>query len=137
MAINKVIMTGRLTADPELRTTPNGVSVTSFTLALNRGEGQADFFNFVAWRGTAEFVTKYFHKGDGIEVDGHLTARSYEKDGVKRTAYQIICDHVDFPVGKREAKSEGGQATVAATPQYTGMSAPNFEEISDDEDLPF
>ena len=132
--INKVIMTGRFTADPELRQTPSGVSVTSFSLAQNKGEGKADFFNFVAWNGAAEFICKYFRKGDGIEVEGHLSVREYEKDGVKRIAYEIVCNRVDFPLGKREIKSDGGQAVV---PQYTGDAVPNFEAVADDEELPF
>ena len=138
MAINKVIMTGRFTADPELRTTTNGTSVTSFTLAQNKPDGKADFFNFTAWKGTAEFICKHFHKGDGIEVEGHLSVRTYEKDGVKHTVYEIVCDQVGFPMGKKESKSEGGQAmTPAPMPQYTGEPAPQFEAVADDEELPF
>ena len=135
--INKVIMTGRFTADPELKQTATGTAVTSFTLAQNKGEGKADFFNFTAWKGTAEFICKYFHKGDGIEVEGHLSVRAYEKDGVKRTAYEIVCDRVDFPMGKKETKSEGGQAATPTVPQYTGTPAPQFEAVGDDEELPF
>lgn len=135
MSINKVIITGRFTADPELKQTPSGKLVTNFTLAQNRGKDEASFFNFTAWDKTAEFICKYFVKGDGIEVDGHLSVRAYEKDGVKRTAYEVIADHVDFPVGK---KGDGGQAVASApAPQYMGETAPNFEEIKDDEDLPF
>ena len=135
MSINKVIITGRFTADPEPKQTPSGKLVTNFTLAQNRGKDEASFFNFTAWDKTAEFICKYFSKGDGIEVDGHLSVRAYEKDGAKRTAYEVIADHVDFPVNK---KSDGGQAVASApAPQYTGETAPSFEEIKDDEDLPF
>lgn len=136
--INRVIMTGRLTADPELKQTASGVSVTSFTLAQNKPDGKADFFNCTAWKGAAEFIFKYFHKGDGIEVEGHLATRSYEKDGVKRVVYEIVCDRVGFPLGKRELPGESGQAMASAPmPQYTGTPAPNFETVEDDEDLPF
>lgn len=130
MATNKVFITGRLTADPELRTTSNGVAVTSFSLALNRGKEKAEFFNFVAWRATAEFICKYFHKGDGMEVVGHLSCRSDEKNGVKRTFYEVVCENVDFAVGgRKEPKNEAPQFTTADTPQ--------FEELSGDDDLPF
>lgn len=132
--INKVIMTGRFTADPELKQTASGTSVTSFTLAQNKPDGKADFFNFTAWKGTAEFICKYFRKGDGIEVEGRLSIDKYEKDGVNHVAYKITVEHVDFPVGKREVKSEGGQAP---TPQYTGTPAPQFDAVGDDEELPF
>ena len=83
MSLNKVIMQGRLTADPELKQTPNGILVTSFSLALNKDEGKADFFNIVAWRHNAEFICKYFKKGDGIIITGHLSSRSYEKESIQ------------------------------------------------------
>lgn len=135
MSLNKVIMSGRLTADPELKQTPSGKTVTNFSLAQNKGKDETLYINFTAWSGTADFICKYFKKGDGIEVDGHLSVRAYEKDGVKRTAYEVIADHVDFPVGK---KGESGQAVASApAPQYTGENAPNFEEVEDDSELPF
>jgi len=130
MATNKVFITGRLTADPELRKTPSGVSVTSFSLALNRNREKADFFNFVAWKGTAEFIAKYFHKGDGMEVVGRLSCRTDEKDGVKRTFYEVVVENVDFAVGgRKEPKNE--------TPQFSAADAAQFEELSDNEELPF
>lgn len=135
MSINKVIITGRFTADPELKQTPSGKTVTNFSLAQNKGKDETLYINFTAWSGTADFICKYFKKGDGIEVEGHLSVRVYEKDGVKRTAYEVIADHVDFPIGK---KSDGGQAVASApAPQYTGETAPNFEEVEDDSELPF
>lgn len=140
MSLNKVIMSGRLTADPELKQTPSGKTVTNFSLAQNKGKDETLYINFTAWSGTADFICKYFKKGDGIEVEGHLSVRVYEKDGVKRTAYEVVCEHVDFPVGKKgdggQAVTDGGQA-MSAVPQYTNASSADFEEISDDEDLPF
>lgn len=124
MAINKVIMTGRLTACPELKQTPSGVSVCSFTIAQNKGkDAAADFFDCIAWRQTAEFVSRYFKKGDGIEIDGRLTCRTFEKDNVKRKVYEIECKEVFFPAGK--AKHD-------ETP-----SGPNCEQFSPDDDLPY
>lgn len=140
MAINKIIMTGRFTADPELKQTPSGKVVTNFSLAQSKSKDETVYFNFTAWSGTAEFICKYFRKGDGIEVEGHLSVRAYEKDGAKRVAYEIVCEHVDFPMGKRseggQAMTDGGQA-VGAVPQYANASSADFEEITDDSDLPF
>ena len=100
-------MLGRLTADPELRQTPNNISVTSFTVAVNRpftkgAERQADFIDCVAWRNSAEFVSRYFTKGKPILVEGRLQVRSYEdKQGNKRRAYEVVCDNVSFVEGTR------------------------------------
>lgn len=132
MAINKVIMTGRLTAPPELKMTPSGVSVVSFSIAQNRKDA-VDYFDFVAWRQTAEFICKYFTKGDGIEIVGHLTVRPREKNGVKYKECLIECDGVAFPVGR--AKSEDAPASNA--PQFSAPQTPQFEEVGVDEDLPF
>lgn len=129
MAINKVIMTGRLTAAPELKQTPNGVAVCSFSIAQNKGNNvPPDFFDCVAWRQTAEFLTHYFHKGDGIEIVGHLESRTYEKNGIKRKVVEVVCDSVSFPVGKTNRES---------APVSYGSSTPSFEELSSDEELPF
>ena len=92
---NKVIIGGRLTAEPELKTTPSGISVVSFSIAVNRkvkqGEEQkTDFYNVVAWRGTAEFVARYFHKGSSICIVGQLQNSSWEKDGQKHYKTDII-----------------------------------------------
>lgn len=130
MAINTVIMTGRLTADPELKQTPNGVFVCSFSIAQNRGkDAPPAFFECVAWRHTAEFICRNFHKGDGIEIVGYLDSRTYkDKDGVKRKIVEVVCDDVSFPVGKANRE--------AAPVSYTPPPA-DYEEVYPDEDLPF
>ena len=123
---NLVVLTGRLTADPELKTTQSGVSVISFCVAVQRqyksGEDPiTDFINVVAWRHTAEFVTKYFHKGNMIGIEGSIQTRKYEdKDGNKRTAFEVLADDVSFCSTKKEKSSE-----------------PDFEEIKISGDLPF
>ena len=131
--INVVVLMGRLTADPELRTTPNGISVTSFSIAVDRAyqkagtERQTDFINCVAWRQTAEFITKYFQKGSMIAVNGTLQQRSYtDKNGNKRTVYDVVIDNASFC----ESKNESGNNHV---------NEPSLEDIefSDDDDLPF
>lgn len=100
--MNVVAIMGRLTADPEMRTTTNGVSVTSFTLAVDKsfskdGERQADFIDCVAWRGTAEFICKHFAKGKLMAVDGSIQTRNYEdKNGNKRKAVEIVVSNVNF-----------------------------------------
>ena len=110
--INNVVLMGRLTADPELRTTTGGISVTSFTVAVDRqykqgDERQADFINVVAWRNTADFVTTYFKKGQMIAIQGRLETRNYEdKNGNKRVAVEVIADNVSFCGGKAEKKEE-------------------------------
>lgn len=127
--LNKAILVGRLTADPELKTTPNGVSVTSFSIACDRpyskdGERQADFINIVAWRGTAEFIAKYFHKGSAIAIDGSIQTRRYtDRDGNNRTAFEVLANSVSFV----ERKS----ATTAAA------AAPAYEELDNTDDLPW
>ncbi len=140
--INVVVLMGRLTADPELRTTPNGISVTSFSIAVDRtyqkagAEKQTDFINIVAWRGTAEFITRYFRKGSMIAITGSLQMRSYtDKDGNKRTVYDVVCDNASFC----GSKAESGTASRPDTPvAFNNTDASDFEEISmNDEDLPF
>lgn len=138
MALNKVIMVGRLTADPELRKTDSGLEVTRFSIAVSMGANKTSFFNVVAWRTTATFITRYFKKGDGICIDGHLEYRKYEKDGAIITVYEIICGAAGFAEGR--ASNEGGQAPSRAenVPQNESSqaSAP-FEEMSVDDTLPF
>jgi single-strand DNA-binding protein len=108
--LNSVIIMGRLTADPELRTTPSGVSVTRFTVAVDRrfqrqGEDrQTDFINVVAWRQTADFVTRFFKKGQMIAVEGSIQTGSYERDGVKRNTFDIVAAKVNFCGDKGESK---------------------------------
>ena len=97
--INCAVIMGRLTGDPELRTTNSGLSVTSFTVAVDRAfkKDETDFINVTAWRQTADFVTKFFRKGSMIAVQGHIETRNYEdKNGNKRTAVEIIADNVSF-----------------------------------------
>ena len=100
--MNIVTLIGRLTKDPDLRTTTNQTSVCSFTVAVDRkfkdanGQRQADFINCVAWKGTAEFVQKYFQKGHKIALIGSIQTRSYEKDGVKHSITEVIVDEVEF-----------------------------------------
>jgi single-strand DNA-binding protein len=162
---NKVILGGRLTADPELKTTPSGIAVTSFTVAVNRRYGQksgedaqADFFNVTAWRQTAEFITRYFRKASSICVVGTLQTRSWvDQNGQKRFATEIVADEAYFVDAKSESPMAVQQAAAmynqGAQPSYVpdgyaayGMpqggayqnqTAPKFEEISDDEELPF
>lgn len=140
---NKVIIGGRLTNDPELKTTPNGVSVTSFTIAVNRkaGNDQADFFNVTAWRGTAEFISRYFKKASSICIVGSLQTRSYEKDGQKRFVTEIVADEAFFVDAKGEV---GGAFNNTTTPTNTAQraenqpySVPNYEELAEDEELLF
>lgn len=152
-SFNKTILGGRLTADPELKTTPSGLYVTTFTIAVNRpgakdGEVKADFFNVTAWRQTAEFVCKYFRKASSICVEGSLQNRSWEKDGQKHYATEIKADRAYFVDSKNESPAGAAYApthpTTAPAPSsyvpdnYTQTApAPNFEELPDDEELSF
>ncbi len=139
--LNSVIIMGRLTADPELRTTTSGLSVTSFTVAVDRNyksgdERQTDFINCVAWRATADFVTRYFRKGQMIAVQGSLQVRNYEdKNGNKRTAYDVVADNVSFC----GSKNESGNNTFGAPRQesapavsYQSADAGSFSVLPDD-----
>ena len=103
--LNKVILGGRMTADPELKQTPQGTSVTSFSVAVNRKgkDAQTDFINCVAWRQTAEFVEKYFKKGSGIEATDHLQSGSYEnKEGKKVYTLDLFVEEAGFVGSKKE-----------------------------------
>lgn len=137
---NLVVLTGRLTADAELKTTPNGVPVTSFSIAVNRkyksGEEQkTDFINIIAWRSSAEFVTKYFKKGSMIGIEGSIQTRKYtDKDGKNRTAFEVVANDVQFVESKRNTDVN----IEAEQPQsFAGNSANDFTECADDDDLPF
>ncbi len=134
---NKTILGGRLTATPELKTTPNGVTVCSFTVAVNRNgakEQTADFIDCVAWRTTAEFVSKYFTKGSSICVVGSIQTRSYtDKDGNKRKVTEINVDEVRFVDGKGDNVS--GQTETQ--PTFNEAPEGNFQALADDADLPF
>ena len=138
---NKVILGGRIASDVELKTTQSGVPVTSFSIAVNRrhsGKGeeqQVDFLNVTAWRGTAEFITKFFHKGSSICVVGSLQVRSWtDKDGNKRYATDVVADEAMFV----DAKGDNG-AVASAPPSYMpdAYKPTELEPIGEDEDLPF
>ena len=143
--LNCAVIMGRLTADPELRQTPSGVSVTRFTVAVDRGyvkageERKADFINVVAWRQTAEFVSRYFQKGSMIAVQGSIQTGSYEKDGVKRYTVEISADNVSFCGSKSETGTSGApSATVStAAPSFSNVGLDDFAAMADDDDLPF
>ena len=121
--LNCAIIMGRLTADPELRTTGNGTSVTSFSVAVERSyarageERQTDFINVVAWRQQAEFITRYFRKGSMIAIQGSIQTRNYEdKNGNKRTAVEIVADRASFCGSKAETGTAGAAAPARPAP---------------------
>lgn len=135
--LNKVILTGRLTATPELKKTTTDVSVASFSLAVQRnykngnGEYDTDFINCVAWRNQAEFICKYFDKGQLVTVVGSLTSRRYEDaNGNKRTAIEVVADEVLF------TESKNDKTKRPAAPSSAGGNDVSFEEF-DGEELPF
>ena len=133
--LNKTVLGGRMTADVELKQTPNGVPVASFTIAVTRkaDREKADFINCVAWRNTAEFISKYFSKGSSICVTGAIQTRSWEdSNGQKRYATEVIVDDAYFV----DSKSESASAAPATQPSYAPPAA-NFEELSADDQLPF
>jgi single-strand DNA-binding protein len=136
--LNCVTLMGRLTADPELRTTTSGKSVANFRIAVDRsysknGNKEADFITIVCWEGTASFVSRNFSKGSMIALQGSIQTRNYEdSNGNKRTAFEVVAKEVSFCGGKNETSTAPAQATA---PTYT--PAPDFEEIEVDEDLPF
>lgn len=141
--LNCAIIMGRLTADPELRTTGNGTSVTSFSVAVDRRfqrqgeEKQTDFINVVAWRQTAEFVTRYFHKGSMIAVQGSIQTRNYEdKNGNKRTAVEIVADNVSFCGSKAETNT-GAPAAARPAPVYQSGNTEGFSVLPTNEDDAF
>jgi len=152
---NKVILGGRLTADPELKTTPSGVSVTSFSIAVNRQyrsknaeEPQADFINVTAWRQTAEFITRFFRKASSICIVGTIQTRNWvDQQGQKRYVTEVVADEAFFVDAKAEnpaaAQMSGGTAYIPdnyGAPAYStpAKSAPaNFSEVQSDEELPF
>lgn len=151
--LNSVTLMGRLVADPELRHTPNDVAVTTFTIAVDRDYVRAgadrptDFIDIVAWRQTAEFASKYFHKGQLVAIRGSIQTRSYEKDGVKRKVFEIVAENVYFAEPKRSADSSYSSPAPAQKREeksyaeepasFSSGSAQDFEEIISDDDLPF
>ncbi len=149
--LNKVVLAGRLTADPELRQTPSGVSVVRATLAINRrfsrsneqGEQQqqTDFITIVAWRQTAEFISKYFRKGSALCVTGSIQTRNWtDQQGQKRYATEVVVDDAMFVDSRGEG--DGAAYTTDAyggAPSYSSnaSNAPKFEDQNTDDDLPF
>ena len=141
MAFNKVILIGNITKDLELKQTPNGVSVCSFDIAVNRklSKDEVDFISIVAWRQQAEFVCKYFKKGQAILVCGQIQTRSYtDKQGNKRTAVEVVADEVSFVGSKESATDAKSEASAQPyVPSAYATNSQNFEEIDVDDDIPF
>ena len=151
---NKVILGGRIANDFELKSTPSGISVTSFTVAVNRSyrakngeQPQADFINVTAWRQNAEFITRNFHKSSSICIVGSIQTRSYtDKQGQKRYATEVVADEAYFVDSKSDsdnrrtaAQGKSDSSAFQYVPeQYQTQPAPNMRELADDEDsLPF
>ena len=134
-SFNKVILIGNMTADLELKQTATGISVCSFSIAVNRrfnkadqGQQNVDFINIVTWRQQAEFVSRYFKKGNPILVCGQLQTRTWtDNQGQKRYATEVIVDEANFVDSKTEDEA----------PSYRPQSEPRFEEIKNDDNLPF
>lgn len=138
--LNSVCLMGRLTADPELKSTQSGVSVCSFRIAVDRTyqpkgqEKQTDFINIVTWRGTAEFVSRYFRKGQLVAVQGSIQTSQYtDRDGNKRTAFDVVADNVFFA----EKKAESGETKQGAGHDHSPDIQGDFEEIISPDELPF
>ena len=130
--INNAVLMGRITATPELKTTTSGTEVCSFSIAVERNyakkgeERETDFINIVTWRGTAKFVSTYFQKGDMIAVQGEIQTRKYEdKNGNKRTAFEVVAQNVSFCGGKKQ------EINVNETPTFEEL------KVEEDEVLPF
>ena len=152
--LNKVILMGHMTADPELKQTNTGISVCSFSIGVNRryskadqGQQSVDFINIVAWRQQAEFVSRYFKKGSSIVVCGSLQTRNWtDNQGQKRYVTEVVADEVSFgaPAANAQAPAgsdrpaQGGYTPAAyGTPSFNSAPSANFEEIPGDESLPF
>lgn len=146
--LNRAILMGRLTAKPELKTTPSGTSVTSFTIAVDRdyksqnGEKTTDFLSIVAWRQTAEFITKYFDKGNLILIEGSVNVRSYkDQNGQNRYITEIVADNAQF-TGEKKEQSQANVATYTTNSYSMATNSqqqvtPELEEVTGDEELPF
>ena len=148
--LNHIVLMGRLTRDPELRRTQSSIPVVSFTLAVDRdyssrdgGERQTDFIDIVAWRSTAEFVSKYFTKGSMAVVSGRLQIRDWtDRDGGKRRSAEVVADNVYFGESKKSRDGASGGSYSNSSYSYNdgGYSAPPIEttfEVEDDGELPF
>ena len=145
---NLVVLTGRLTSDVELKTTTNGVSVCSFSIAVERPhrkdqERQTDFINIVAWRGSAEFVCKYFKKGSMIGIEGSIQTRRYQdRDGNNRTAFEVVANNVQFVEFKKADNNSDNNAPIDPENDPLNQVQDRLNEFAelgnaDDEDLPF
>ena len=136
--LNRITLMGRLTADPELKKTPSDISVVTFTLAVERNfskEKQTDFIDIVCWRNTAEFVSKYFSKGQLIAVSGALQTRTWkDKEDKTRKAYEVVADEVYFAEGKRDG---GGTPPKQSDDGFKPVGSSDFTVVEDDDDLPF
>ena len=149
--LNKVILMGHLTADPELKQTTSGISVCSFSIGVNRryskadqGQQSVDFINIVTWRQQAEFVSRYFKKGSSIVICGSIQTRNWtDNNGQKRYVTEVVADEVSFgaPAASSQLNGErAGQSYTAAAygaPSYNSTGSADFEEIPGDESLPF
>ena len=152
--LNVVAIMGRLVADPELRTTPQGTNVCSFRIACDRNfarqgeQRQADFIDIVAWRQQAEFVSKYFQKGSLIAIEGSLQTRNYQdKNGNKRTAVEVVANNINFAGPKNNGSGGGNDYQNASSntsydaadpaPAEDATAADDFAVIDDTDDLPF
>ena len=145
--INTVALMGRLTYDPELRTTNTGISVISFQIAVDRNyqaqgqERQADFIDCVAWRQTADFISRYSRKGSMIAVEGSIQTRNYtDKNGNNRKAVEVVANNVSFCGSRSETgtSAPAQQAYDQPAPSYASAGSSDFEElVDDDDDLPF
>ncbi len=137
--LNTVVLMGRITAAPELKKTQSGISVVSFSVAVDRNyrsgsDRQTDFINIVAWRQTADFICNYFKKGQMIAIEGSIQTRSYEdKNGNKRTAFEVVASNVSFCGDKRD----GGNTEASEPASFSNAGADDFTEFSGDDDLPF
>ncbi len=151
-SFNKVILIGNMTADPELKQTTSGTSVCSFSIAVNRryskadqGQQNVDFINIVTWRQQAEFVSRYFKKGNPILVCGQLQTRTWnDNQGQKRYATEVVADEVSFvaPAGSQSTPMQGAQSATYTpdsygAPSFNTAGSASFEEIPNDESLPF
>ena len=143
--LNRIVIMGRLTRDPELRRTQNGTAVTSFSVAVDRdfksresGEKATDFIDVVAWRQTAEFVCQYFTKGRMAVVEGRLQIRDWkDKDGNNRRSAEVVADDVQFAEPRRDGQQQRGDGMAAQPPAFTAGSPSDFEEMTGDDELPF
>ncbi len=150
-SFNKVILIGNMTADPELKQTAAGISVCSFSIAVNRrfaraeqGQQNVDFINIVTWRQSAEFVSRYFKKGNPILICGQLQTRTWtDNQGQKRYATEVVADEVSFVTSAAQSGAVPGAAGTAYTPDaygapsFSSTGSANFEELPSDGDLPF